>query len=50
MKTADRAMNDSSSMVLLSFMLSFKKDLTSDMPILEECLEQVNEYLVCVGR
>lgn len=50
MKTADRAMNDSSSMVLLSFMLSFKRDLTSDMPILEECLEQVNEYLVCVRR
>lgn len=42
-------MNDSFSTVPHSFMLSFKKDLTSDMPISEECSEQVKEYF-CVGR
>lgn len=41
MKTADKATNDSSSMVLLSFTPSFRRDSTNDMPTLEECLAQV---------
>lgn len=41
MRTADKVTNDSFSMVLPSFTLSFKRDSTRDTLTLEECLAQV---------